>query len=157
MRFEGIQRTCRSVRHAAVSHGWVVVSETRAGTDSRYLEVARGSQWLKIRISDHPPTRDCDLNVAPSGESLDEVVGVLSARPVFSDGGEAETWLRAMQARQLWAEYERARQADEENAGELQRRAEALAPRHAYLVARGDGRLHPVDLNWLECLSQDLR
>jgi hypothetical protein len=153
MSFEGIQRTCRAVRRAAVLHGWVVVNEARAGTDSRYLDVARGSQWLKIRISDHSPTRDCDLSVSPTEESIEEAAVRLSAPPIFTDRKEAAEWLGAMRARHLWAEYERACGLGGDGLEELKARAGQQAPRNSFLVARGDGRLYPVDNDWLETVG----
>ena len=153
MRFEGIHQTCRALRRAVELHGWILVNETRAGTDSRYLEIARGSQWLKIRVSDHPPTRDCDLSVSPTGESIEDAVALLSARPVFTDRREAAAWFRAMRARHLWAEHARACRAGETGLAELKARAEQQAPRDSYLVAGGNGKLHAIDIQWLESVD----
>ena len=149
MTFEGIQKTARLVRQAAQRYGWLTVSDTRAGTDTRYVEVARGAEMLKLRISDHPPTRDCDLSVSPSQESIEEAEARLAKKPIFTDRAEGVQWLAAMRARLIWLQVQQAEE-DGTDADALTQQAEALASRASFLVARRDGRVYTVDEDWLE-------
>ncbi len=161
--FIGIINAHRRVRSAAVRYGWTIVSESRASTDSRYLEVARGAESIRLRVSDHPCSGDSDVSIDPSEPSVDAALAKLASPPRFHGADEARKWHAAMKARRLWAlweekkrETEHARrcglggeQADAVVLG-LKAVAEACAPLEDYQVSGGRKRALPVDEEWLE-------
>ncbi|MHC4502890.1 MAG: hypothetical protein ACYTFI_06265 [Planctomycetota bacterium] len=167
--FIGIVNALRRVRSAAIRYGWTIVSESRASTDSRYLEVARGAESIRLRVSDHPCSGDSDVSIDPSEPSVDAALARLASPPVFHGADEARKWHAAMKARRLWAlcegkarETEYARRCgrpDEEAEAVLLRlkaEAEACAPLEDYQVSGGRKRALPVDEEWLEGISGTL-
>ena len=161
--FIGIKNAHRRVRSAAVMYGWTIVSESRASTDSRYLEVARGAELIRLRVSDHPCSGDSDVSIDPSEPSVDAALAKLASPPRFHGTEEARAWHAAMKARRLWAlcerkaretEYARScgRPYEEAEAAllRLKTEAEACAALEDYLVSGGRRRALPVDETWLE-------
>ncbi len=161
--FIGITNAHRRVRSAAVRYGWTIVSESRASTDSRYLELARGAESIRLRVSDHPCSGDSDLSIDPSEPSVDAALAKLASPPRFHGAEEARAWHSAMRARLLWAlwdekkratEYARSCGRPDEKAEaallRLKTEAEACAALKDYLVSGGRRRALPVDETWLE-------
>ena len=164
--FIGIRKAYRRVRAAAVRYGWTIVRESRASTDSRYLEVARGSEIIRLRASDHPCSGDSDVSVDPSEPSVDAALAKLASPPRFHEPEEARAWNAAMRARRLWALWERktresryarscGRPDEEAEAAilRLKAEAEACAALEDYQVSGGGRRALPVDEAWLETIS----
>ncbi len=156
--FIGIRNAHLRVRSAAVRYGWNIVSESRASTDSRYLEVARGAELIKLGISDHPRPGNFDVSVDPSESCVDAVIEKLASPPRFHGAEEARAWHAAMKARRLWALWdERKRETKYARrcglAGEeadavvlrLKAVAEACAPLEDYQVSGGRKRALPVN------------
>ena len=164
--FIGIMNAHRRVRSAAVRYGWTIVSESRASTDSRYLEVARGAELMRLRVSDHPCSGDSDVSVDPSEPSVDAALAKLASPPRFHGTEEARAWHAAMKARRLWALWDekkretkyarRCGRPDEEADAvvlRLKAVAEACAPLEDYQVSGGRKRALPIDEEWLARIS----